>query len=336
MGGQFTLLWNYSDKLPSNSIVTVFWCSKSRDSNCANGVEWKELSKDATKFEIPAEEGFINYAFTSISVNNITRGMKIVPCRLSVALDDKSVKLKLLKSSSKSLKFSLETNICSTFSANELIFQKVTLNYCELANEGCQNELSVVFNSSEIRITNLKRMTCYSFNYAIETSFDSVIVSKSTETFCTAPVSPPVIISAGHLTNQTIVIRTLPVNIDRPISVSCIFIIGSQTFNTVCEDITVVPHQLNNGQECLRVAAAFSTMGGQSRWSRYSKIKRTPKAPAIKSVKKTHDLLTGSDKIVEIKFTSGEAKYCEIKVVDKRARTDLSARPKLPGGIPRD
>ena len=82
--GQFTILWNYSDKLPSNSIVTVFWCSKSRDSNCANGVEWKELSKDATKFEIPAEEEFINYAFTSISVNNITRGMKIVPCRLSI------------------------------------------------------------------------------------------------------------------------------------------------------------------------------------------------------------------------------------------------------------
>jgi hypothetical protein len=111
-----------------------------------------------------------------------------------------------------------------------------------------------------------------------------------------------VILSAGHLTNQTIIIRTLPVSLDHPIPLSCIFIIGSHTFHTACDEVTIIQHQIINWHECLRVAAAFSTMGGQSRWSRYYSIKRIPGKPVIRSVKKSHNLLTGSDKKVDIRY----------------------------------
>ena len=82
--GKFLLLWNFSGKLQDDAIVTIFWCSQSSSSQCENGVEWKEVTGAQTSFEIPEEEGFINYAFTSISQNNLTKGMKMVPCRLSL------------------------------------------------------------------------------------------------------------------------------------------------------------------------------------------------------------------------------------------------------------
>ena len=96
-----------------------------------------------------------------------------------------SVNLRLLKSSSKSFKFSLETDICSGFEANDLIFRKVNLEYCQLSIEGCLEDVVVSAKSSEIKITNLKTATCYSFKYVIETTFNSSLVSKSNETFCT-------------------------------------------------------------------------------------------------------------------------------------------------------
>ena len=117
-----------------------------------------------------------------------------------------------------------------------------------------------------------------------------------------APISPPVIISAGHLTNQTMVIRTLPVNLVRPVTLSCIFKIGSNTYKTNCDEVTIIEHKMKNWQECLFVSAAISTMGGSSRWSKYSEITRIPIRPSIRTVKKSLNLLTESDKKVQTIF----------------------------------
>ena len=82
--GQFMVIWNYKENLPTNTIVTIFWCARSSDRHCGNGIKWKERTVDENKFAIPQDQGFINYAFTSITQDNRTKGMNIVPCRLSL------------------------------------------------------------------------------------------------------------------------------------------------------------------------------------------------------------------------------------------------------------
>ena len=93
--------------------------------------------------------------------------------------------MKLTKSSSKVFHFSLKTDICSTFDASDLIFKNVSLIYCELTFDGCQNTLTVAASSSEIKVSNLEVATCYNFTYEVETEFNTTIVSKTNETFCT-------------------------------------------------------------------------------------------------------------------------------------------------------
>jgi hypothetical protein len=82
--GQFMVIWNYKDNLPKSTIVTILWCTRSSDRHCGDGIKWQELTVDETQFAIPEDGGFINYAFTSITQNNRTKGMDIVPCRLSL------------------------------------------------------------------------------------------------------------------------------------------------------------------------------------------------------------------------------------------------------------
>ena len=110
-------------------------------------------------------------------------------------------------------------------------------------------------------------------------------------------MSPPVIVSAGFLTNRTIIIRSLPINQVIPNTVTCIFILGSHTVTTGCEEVTVIQDQARYWEDCLMVAAAISTMGGQSHWSRYFKLSKAPTTPVLGQVQKTPDLLTGSDKV---------------------------------------
>ena len=82
--GKFSLAWHTPrQQLSSDFMLTVFWCSGSRDSDCVNGIKWQDIVSDATEFEIPEEE-FVDFAFISLSQNNSTRGMRIVPCRLSL------------------------------------------------------------------------------------------------------------------------------------------------------------------------------------------------------------------------------------------------------------
>ena len=83
--GKFLVLWNFQQNLvPATAIVTIIWCSQSSTRHCGNGIEWEEVNVDEKRFELPKEEKFINHAFTSILRNNSTKGMKIVPCRLSI------------------------------------------------------------------------------------------------------------------------------------------------------------------------------------------------------------------------------------------------------------
>ena len=82
--GKFSLAWHMPrQQLSSDFMLTVFWCSGSSDSDCVNGIKWQDIAGDSTEFEIP-EEDFVDFAFISLSQNNITRGMRIVPCRLSL------------------------------------------------------------------------------------------------------------------------------------------------------------------------------------------------------------------------------------------------------------
>ena len=56
---------------------------------------------------------------------------------------------------------------------------------------------------------------------------------------------------------------------------------------------------MRNWEECLSVSAALSTTGGDSKWSAFKKITRIPTEPSIRTVKKSPNLLTGSDDKVE-------------------------------------
>ena len=109
-------------------------------------------------------------------------------------------------------------------------------------------------------------------------------------------MSPPVIVSAGFLTSRTIIIRTLPINLTIPNTASCIFNLGNHTVTTGCQEVTVIQDQARSLEDCPVLAAAISTMGGQSGWSRF-KLSKAPTTPVLAQIQKIPGLLKGSDKV---------------------------------------